>query len=298
MSQAYNEVAYGQLRTITEEESARLRRVMLEIALDVNTVCEKHQLKLMMAYGTLLGSVRHQGFIPWDDDMDFMMFRNDYEKLIELFDSELSEKYVLQVPATEPKASFTRMKIRKKNTVFLEYETEGLPIQKGIFIDIAPLDTLPKGKLRRLVHCSVFVFCRQATLATAFYRYPSVALMKILKDNPKAYGIMKIRQWIGRLLSFKSLEYWNCKTDALAKKYSNSDGELYSDIFKSTGYGAEALTCDNFLPMVALPFENVSFFAPANYHKILCAHYGDYWVLPEGNKQLRHWTLELEFDGE
>jgi lipopolysaccharide cholinephosphotransferase len=298
MNQAYNEIAYSRVRKITDEESSRLRMVLLEIAGDVKKVCEKYNLKFMMAYGTLLGAVRHQGFIPWDDDMDFMMFRRDYEKLIEIFDQELSEKYVLQVPDIEPKASFSRMKIRKKNTLFLEYETEGLPIHKGIFIDIAPLDKIPTGRVEQFIHRYVFVFYRQTTLATAFYRYPSVSLNRLLKDHPKAYRVMRIRQFLGRLFSFKSLDYWNQKTDNHAKKYLNSHHTLYSDIYKSTGYHTAALPYESFCPAVVLPFENTSFLAPRNFEGILEDHYGDYWVLPEGNKQLRHWTLALEFGDE
>ena len=292
----YNQVAYEyKLHELTSDESNQLKQTLLEIAVDVNNVCKKYNLNLMMGYGTLLGSVRHQGFIPWDDDMDFLMSRVDYEKLIDVFNKELSEKYILQVPRIEPNACFGRMKIRKKNTIFLEYETEGLPIHKGIFIDIAPLDILPESTLSRIIHIIRFSFYRQITISTALYKYPSKKLNSMIRKNWKANLIMRTRIIIGRIFSFKTAGYWNNKTDKIAKQFMGLKSNYYSDIYKRNNRFSNYMNYSDIYPIIRMKFEDIEFNVPSNYKLILKKQYGDYMVIPDHDKRERHWVIEIKF---
>ncbi len=295
MKTVYNDSARSAgLKKISPEELRDLKKTLLVIASDVDEVCEKHGIKLMAAFGTLLGAVRHDGFIPWDDDMDFMMLRNDYEKLIEVFDKELGDRYILQVPRVEPNATFGRMKIRKRDTLFLEYETEGLPIDKGVFIDIAPLDKIPGSSIKRKIHNLIFNFHRQVTIATAFYRYPSKRLDLVIRNNKTANYIMKARKIIGFIFSFRKPGYWNVRTDEIARKYMNDDYDNYSDIYKNRGYFSNISNYNDLFPCIKHKFEYREFYLPKKYDEILIEQYGDYMRIPDENKREIHYILDLK----
>ena len=100
-----------------------LRQVQLdqlEIAKDIKRVCEENGIRYHLAFGSLLGAVRHKGFIPWDDDMDFGMLREDYERFLEIAPKKLKDEFFLQTWHTDPYYPLAFAKVRKKGTVFQE----------------------------------------------------------------------------------------------------------------------------------------------------------------------------------
>lgn len=106
----------------------------------IHQVCTEHGLRYSLAYGTLIGAVRHKGFIPWDDDIDIMMPREDYEKLIAVWDQAAPKGYILQNTRTYPDFTQNFTKIRKDHTTFLQDEAERTKhYHKGIFVDISPV---------------------------------------------------------------------------------------------------------------------------------------------------------------
>lgn len=119
-------------------------KVELGIFREFLRVCEKHGLDYMMFGGSLLGTMRHQGFIPWDDDIDVIMPRADYDRLMELGPQEFSDPYFFQNPVTEEGRYFcTHCQIRDSRTTALIEEDARREINRGIFIDIFVLDRLP-----------------------------------------------------------------------------------------------------------------------------------------------------------
>lgn len=116
----------------------------------VHQVCKENDLRYSLAYGTLIGAVRHQGFIPWDDDIDIIMPREDYEELLSIWNQVAPNGYVLQNVRTDPDFSQSFTKIRKDHTTFLQFEFEREKhYHKGVFVDIFPGDRVAPGKLRR-----------------------------------------------------------------------------------------------------------------------------------------------------
>ena len=150
MNELAHHVAY--LRELTADESAGMKRVLLEITHDGANVCEQYGLTYMLCGGSCLGAVRHQGFIPWDDDLDLMMPRADYERLIKLCnDGALGNKYEIDYPNGKTDSKTVFLKIYRKNSLNVELCDESTPFPKGIYIDIFALDVVPAGRLFRLI---------------------------------------------------------------------------------------------------------------------------------------------------
>ena len=114
--------------------------VELDLLLEFDRVCKKYNLKYFLIFGTLLGAVRHKGFIPWDDDIDVAMPRNDYEKLLSLT-QEFNHPYYLQTPFLKDGSCFSFLKLRNSNTSAVTNKFSYETFNQGIWIDINPLDS-------------------------------------------------------------------------------------------------------------------------------------------------------------
>lgn len=135
---------HQELRNRFNPEGSALRRQqmrMLKILDAVDACCRKHNIPYWLCYGTLLGAARHKGFIPWDDDLDIMMLRKDYLRLIKILPSELPEDFVLQTTDTDPCYFFPYAKIRDLKSHVEEFgRYDRLFAYNGIFIDIFPIE--------------------------------------------------------------------------------------------------------------------------------------------------------------
>lgn len=138
---------------LTDEQLKRLHEIQMDMLLEVRRICTKHNIKYSLIGGTLLGAVRHKGFIPWDDDADVGMLREDYERFRITCESELDEeKYYFQDDRNIEGYRWGYGKLRRKNTLFLRENQKHLNFGQEIFIDIFPLDYAPDNMLLRYVH--------------------------------------------------------------------------------------------------------------------------------------------------
>ena len=132
------------MHELTPEELKALQACFLEIIKDIDRVCQEHGLCYMAAGGTALGSVRHKGFIPWDDDVDILMPREDLNRFVELFEECMGDKYELTTPNSDKYQLESMISaVYKKNTLkaaFLDYNT---PFPKGVHIDIFAIESVP-----------------------------------------------------------------------------------------------------------------------------------------------------------
>ena len=128
-----------------------LQRTLLEILQDFADICKKYGFYYSICGGTALGAVRHGGFIPWDDDIDVFMLRKDYEKFLEIFKTEISEKYYLKSMETTPEIGMPITQLMKRGTIFRT--TNSLPEDdSGVYIDICILDNAPDNIILRTIH--------------------------------------------------------------------------------------------------------------------------------------------------
>lgn len=236
--------------------------------------CQENNLTYYLAYGTLLGAVRHKGFIPWDDDIDIYMLPDDYLKFIRLFKS--TDDYILQNIETELYFHTTLTKIRKNNTCMIEEDWKYVKIHKGINIDVFPLLPYPDSKFGKIK------FQFKLRIATLFVSKNLHA--KNLK-NKIIFSILKIiprkvtNKWADKII-INLLNYNG--------KYSNYKSEVRNKIYKK----------EWFMSNTKLLFENDYYISPGNYHELLKELYGDYMKLPDKNQRYGHGfgNIILSFD--
>lgn len=135
---------------LSEDQLRRLQLIELELLLEVDRICKKCGIHYNIIAGTMLGAVRHGGFIPWDDDADVAMLRSEYDRFRAACLTELdSSRFYFQDCVCTPGYRWGYGKLRRKNTLFLREHQERMPYEQGVFIDVFPLDAVPDGYLSR-----------------------------------------------------------------------------------------------------------------------------------------------------
>ena len=142
---------------LDQETLRRLQLTELELLQEVDRVCKKRGIHYTVIAGTLLGAVRHKGFIPWDDDADVAMLRGEYERFREACRTELDQsRFYFQDHAETPGYRWGYGKLRRRDTLFLREHQEHMPYEQGVFIDVFPLDAVPRSLAGRAfvnLHC-------------------------------------------------------------------------------------------------------------------------------------------------
>lgn len=146
---------------VNDIQLRQLQMKELEMLLEVDRLCKKHQLTYYLIGGSALGAIRHGGFIPWDDDIDIALPRHDYQRFLEVSLKELADAYYLQTYRRQPHFPFPYAKVNSNNTTFIETGLQKLKIHHGIFIDVFPLDGVPNRLLMQRVQEFFFKVARR-----------------------------------------------------------------------------------------------------------------------------------------
>ena len=138
------------------------QNIMLEMLIEFDAICNKYHLTYWLDSGTLLGAVRHQGFIPWDDDIDISMPLEDYEKFAEIASSEISENIFFQHTPSDKTFPFDYLKLRSNKAQIIEFHEEGQNISyhQGVFVDIFPMLTMQNNSFNKCYYKNAFKLIR------------------------------------------------------------------------------------------------------------------------------------------
>lgn len=245
-------------------ERKRIWAVQLDLLKKLIDVCDENGIKCFVIWGTLLGTVRHKGFIPWDDDVDVALLREDYDKLCSLPNSSFSYPYFFQNAYTDKKYFMSYSRLRRSDTTGIITGNESIEYNNGIFIDIYPLDAVPKN---RAIYTWKRFFCNL---------YAGMARSKALYQN----GNLSLKRKILYFLSLR-MSYEECciRHEKWCKKYNDRIDEVglfyHSGLVKK--YHFNRHWADK---IVKLRFEMMDVPAPYDYEHILQSVYGDYMSFP------------------
>ncbi len=253
----------------TELSLEEIKRVALDILQDVADFCERNSLRYFLAYGTLLGAVRHRGFIPWDDDIDICMPRSDYERFLQTYVPGNNPFCRLISPSLDKRYGITFAKVYDDRTIVREelYRKNGASAY-GVYIDVFPLDGVASWRQWFVGHLlQKALNVKNATFGTGRTPFKEIGmrLAKALLFPFSAASLVRLSNRNATKVPFDRGGQVGFLSDTRSFMVVYPKGD-----FEST---------------VDLPFEGRSFRAPRNYDDILRRDYGDYMTPPPPDKR-------------
>ena len=265
---------------LNKKELRKLQLTELEILLEIDRICKKNKIHYSLTGGTLLGAVRHGGFIPWDDDADISMLRSEYKKFQKACKTDLDQsKFYFQDIESTDGYRWGYGKVRRKNSIFLRENQEHMPYEQGIFVDVFPRDGIPDGKISRNVHVFLCFTVRKMMWSAIgkdnaenrFQRWIYSLLYKLSKNNmSKIYGQLE------RFSNRRKTKYVRALTFPLPNHLRGYERDWYKKYTK-------------------IKFEGYEFQVEASYKKWLTQEFGDYMKLPPPEKRKNHPVTQIAF---
>ncbi len=269
---------------------------VLKVAKDVIQFFEENKIRYSLSGGSILGAVRHQGFIPWDDDIDINIPRRDYNRMCALFDEQLGDRYFLQTPGKCPELGLMVTQIRKKGTIARrKYDWESPADECGVSIDLYVMENVFDDPVRRFVQKNMSMFLTFAVSSIRFRKNrelpEGIEALEGRKYNytglkqlaGMCFGLIPLEKWIGWCI------YWNrlcrdphteCVAIPTGRKHFAGEIYLRRDMCRYR----------------KVPFEDCMFNIPVKAKKYLRGFYGDYMQIPPVEKREKHIFLELSYD--
>ncbi len=256
-----------------DEEIRKVQSIQLDMMKKLHQVCMENNITYILMGGSLLGAVRHQGFIPWDDDFDIALLRTDYDKLIKVLKENPIDGCFLQTYSTDAHYVQPYAKLRKNNTRFVEKYFQGIKMHEGIFIDIFPFDKIPTpnsraAKIRKMsARFLTFVIWRKegAHVKRKGIKNLEIVLSSCIGIFPKSIIIS-----LQNKLVYRENKNWPFVASMYSSNYKISQTYMKRK---------------DFLDVILMDYEDTKFYVPRKWDELLTRIYRNYMELPPEKKR-------------
>lgn len=282
------------LITLDQKSIDAIHSRFIELLQDFDAFCSARNISWSLAGGSMLGAIRHRGFIPWDDDIDIHMERKEYDRFKELIQNDLAfcKKYDLKNPG-DPGYMYHFPKLYIKDTVFREVQSNDR-YPNSMFMDIFILEDTPNSKLLNYIHalkCLRYMFI----CSVVRVRECRDTLLKHSKNSHLAHRAILSRSRLGFWFSYRKLASWCGAANSCFSKIKNADSTYIVIPGGARHYFGEMYRRDYICPTKRVAFENLCLPVPKEAERILEQRYGeDYMKIPPEDKRAKHSIIELK----
>ena len=278
------------MQKYTEVELNAIHEIEKETLADFAKVCQKYNLSYFLLSGAALGAVRHQGPIPWDDDIDLGMLRKDYEEFLKVCQHELGEKYIFNNYRTQKDYPLLVTGMDRKGTRFVRKNYLKLRCTFGMGVDIFPFDNVPQDDAKRKKQVRQAWFWNKLYIVRNISRpqVPGKGVVKgfILLVCSIAHGVM-----VSLHISRKGIINRYLK---IARRYDDENTGLVAS-FACTYPERSKIYLEDLFPLKRVPYMDIDVYIPRNYDKMLSNEYGDYMTIPPVEKRKSNRPYILQF---
>ncbi|MCR2806722.1 LicD family protein [Paenibacillus soyae] len=258
---------------LSPEDLRAVQLIQIEMLAEVDRICRLHHINYAMIGGTMLGAIRHKGYIPWDDDADIGLLREEYEKFRKACETDLDHnRFYFQDMRATPGYRWGYGKIRRKNTYFLREGQAHMPYESGIFIDIFPFDNVPDGKLAEKLHnlhCTIIRKILWSEVGKKTDKNPLLRFVFFVLSKIPLKMVSNHLQRFAEEGNHKKSRRVRTITFPAPDKYSEGNREWFEQTAE-------------------YPFENLILSGHRDYEAYLIHKFGDYMTLPPEGQRKSH----------
>lgn len=284
----------SEIKELTDEQLKHIQNMLYDIVDDFDRVCTENNIEWCLAGGSVIGAVRHDGFIPWDDDIDVFMTRENFNKFKEIFQSTMSDKYELKVPGTKDYL-YHFPQIHLKNTLIEPLQTSDTA-KDGLFIDIFILENAYDNKLMYTIHGILDTFLLFVDSAIRMKKCKNHILKYCNNDKNVKKEIDKRANWAW-LFSFMSFEKWLAFSDKCFAMQKNNNSKTITCPSGRGHYFNETYERTKMCTLKKHIFVDKMWNIPADAAYYLEMRYGkNYMTVPPVEKREKHAYIKIELE--
>ena len=253
----------------SDKELEQLHETLYELLEEIHRICIKHKIPYFLIGGSAIGLYYDQAILPWDDDLDIGMTRENYNRFLSIASKELSPKYFLSNINTDPHTPFFYTKIKKNGTLFVEKRYKNVNMHHGIFVDIFPFDKIPEDKRIREVHYKISNFLKCCFMGKEIWLWASFGKCQIDQPLPRSAISCLANKILNILLSKMALYKLNVAVQTL---FNRSNSSMYSNVITKTdtilSHELNSITTERFGPIEVYSLQNLENFLLRNFPKL------------------------------
>lgn len=268
-----------------------LHKVLLSAMKDIDKICRENGLRYYLHAGTLLGAINHKGFIPWDDDVDISLFREDYEKLLALITERMPDKYFVHTYKTDPAYPNNRAVLRVLGTHVIHHHENEHKTHNEVAVDLVPLDAVPNSRFVQKIQQGLIWILDAAVQIQQGYIVPQSVFTRTIALFSKIDRI-KLGTWIDKVSCM-----YNGKKTKLVGLLSYTGKNPYTGV---SGYYNDLLKREWYENPIDISFEDTVFMTISDPHLDLVHRYGEHYMdpYPEEKRITKHDVKSYEISPE